>query len=363
MINIQNQLSKFLQSAVENEYELGVQLVVYLKGKKIVDIYEGFTDIEKHKKVTSKTLFPVFSVGKGFTSTIVHIMAAEGKLNYDDPISKYWPEFGVNKKNNITIRQILNHTAGLYNMPRNLNPKAISNWSLMVTKIQNMRPASKPGDLYIYHAITFSWLIGELLQKIENKTFRQLLNEKLSKPLGLQNLYIGIPPKLHLLIAKLYEPDPNLNMLHTKEPQPVPAWICPLVDWMNTKHAQLACLPSSNCITNAESIARHYAALLPKGVDGIQLIPYHQLCKATKKQKLNNGISIHRGLGYVLGGEKKSIYGSRCQSFGHAGYGGSFGFADPKYELAIGFTKNKFSSNGITYNTVQKVRELLKIPN
>jgi CubicO group peptidase (beta-lactamase class C family) len=112
---------------------------------------------------------------------------------------------------------------------------------------------------------------------------------------------------------------------------------------------------------SARAVARHYAALLPGGADGIELLPPHRMKKATERQKLKDNTHTGRALGYSLGG-KASTMGVRITAFGHGGYGGSVGFADPKYRLAVGLTKNLFSNASAHHNIICEVRRLLDIP-
>lgn len=361
MKNIQKIIQAYLDKVVEEEKERGIQVAVYFEGKLVVNAYAGYSDLERKKSINEKTLFPIFSVGKGIAATVIHILAEQGKLDYDIPMAEYWPAFGVNGKKNITVRQILNHTAGLQNMPMGLSCNDLSHWNKMVRETQKLKPSSKPGSKFAYHGITFTWLVGELAQIVDGRSFSEIMNATICQPLKIKEMYIGLPKSLGNKVAILDEPSPNPEMMKTKEPTAIPAWICPLADWMNTKSARHACLPSSNGIMSAQAIARHYAALLLGGVDGVELLPFKRLKIATQRQRLNDGTYIHRGLGYSLGGEKNSIYGPRNSAFGHGGYGGSVGFADPKYKFAMALTKNHFSKDNTSVQIVNKVRELLNV--
>ena len=360
MKNIQKIIQSYLTQVVAEEKERGIQVAVYYEGELIVNAYAGYADLARKKLITDKTLFPVFSVGKGMAATVIHILASQGKIEYDAPLAKYWPEFGVKGKKNITVRQVLNHTAGLQNMPKGLNCKDLSHWASMVKLIEKQKPISVPGSQFVYHGITYSWLVGELAQRVDGRKFSAIMDATICQSLKIHDMYIGLPKKLDANVAILDEPNPDPEMLKTKEPHPIPAWICPLADWMNTLPARHACLPSSNGIMTAHAIARHYAALIPGGVDGIELLPRKSVKLATQKQKQNDGTSFHRGLGYSLGGEKSSIYGPRVSAFGHGGYGGSVGFADPHHKFAVGLTKNFFSKENTSGLIVKKIREIIQ---
>ena len=156
------------------------------------------------------------------------------------------------------------------------------------------------------------------------------------------------------------DPAFNQDMLKTVEPQPIPAWICPLHSWMNKTESRRACVPGSNGIMSARAIARHYAALMPGGVDGIELLTPERMRVATERQKLKDNTYINKSLGYNLG-DIDPIKGDRFTSFGHGGYGGSIGFAIPEYKFAVALTKNLFSNDSAHDGIICEVRKILNI--
>jgi CubicO group peptidase (beta-lactamase class C family) len=158
-------------------------------------------------------------------------------------------------------------------------------------------------------------------------------------------MYVGIPDSVESRIATLEEDDPDPLPPDDGTPRDVPLSLGPLGGMMNRPDTRRACIPATTGIMTALAIARHYAALLPGGVDGVELLPPRRIRIATELQKPENPIPdapamFPMSLGYALGGNE-SIYGG-VSAFGHSGYGGSFGFADPQSGLAVGFTKNRF---------------------
>jgi CubicO group peptidase (beta-lactamase class C family) len=141
-------------------------------------------------------------------------------------------------------------------------------------------------------------------------------------------------------------------------PQPVPGWLWPLHEMMNRSDARRSCQPASNGVMNARAVARHYAALLPGGVDGVELLPPERIRKATSWQQAPDESPLRMGLGYMIGGEGSPMGGA--QSFGHGGYGGSLGFADLETGLAFGLTKNLFSSAPTVGEIVNELRNRLQ---
>lgn len=361
MQNIQNKIQKMLDNAVYEGKERGIQVAVYYRGELIVDAWAGIADHKTGRQVDGSTLFPVFSTTKGIAATIIHLLAEHSKLDYDMKIADFWPEYGVNGKENTTIRHALNHTAGIPQMPEGVGYKEITDWVRMCAEVAKLAPLSVPGQHNEYHAITFGWIIGEIARRIDGRPFSQIMNEDICKPLGIKDMYVGIPDEVEPRIAILEEPgfDPSA-LIKTTGPQSISAWLWPLHEWMNTPDARRACIPASNGIMTAKAVARHYAALLPGGVDGFELLPPSRVKIITEPLRLGDGIPLPIGMGYNLGA-KDSIMGFRPGVFGCGGYGGSFGFADPEYKLAVGLVNNLLINNRARYTIVSELKKMLGI--
>lgn len=362
MKNIQQKIQKIIDSAVDSGKERGIQVAAYFEGEIVVDAWGGFADPKKKKTVKSNTLFPVFSTTKGIEATIIHILAEEGKIDYDAKIAEYWPEFGVNGKENITVRQALNHSSGLPNMPAGTNSNDLLDWDKMCRMMAKEKPVWEPGTKSEYHAITFSWLVGEVACRVEGLPFSKIMENKICRPLKIKDMYVGIPDSVESRVAILEDMNVNPDMLKAPAASSIPGWICPLHEWMNKPEGRRACVPASSGIMSAMAIARHYAALVPGGINGVELVPPKRIRIATQRQQLKDKTYFNRGLGYGLGGDKGSIQGKRHTSFGHGGHGGSIGFADPKYKFAVGGTRNLFSMDNVLYHIVCEIRRTLKIP-
>jgi len=136
--------------------------------------------------------------------------------------------------------------------------------------------------------------------------------------------------------------------------------MAPLHAWMNRSDARRACIPASNGIMTARAIARHYAALLPGGVDGVELLPAERIRVATRQEfprsGYEEGVSPRKALGYGLGD------GGIPTAFGHGGYGGSAGYGDVNLRLAVSVTRNRFSSNDLAGTVAKEIRAALGVP-
>lgn len=366
MGDVQKQMQSLLDQLVDEGRERGVQLAVYSDGALVVDVSAGVADVTTGRQVDGETLFPVFSATKALAATLIHLLAQRGKLDYDMPIADIWPEFAAHGKAGITVRHALSHTAGLQCMPRGIGYAEIVDWNTMCTAIAQLHPDTPPGTQMTYHAVTYSWLVGEVARRVDGRSFPQLLQEEICRPLGITSMFVGIPDEVEPRVAvldEIFPEDGGCVPPDDSQPQSIPGWLHPLHNMMNRPDARRACIPASSGIMNARALARHYAALLPGGVDGVELLPPERICAATQPQLPTNGLdenAQHFGLGYQLS-EYTGKTGTRFMTFGHGGYGGSIGFADPQHKLAVGFTKNLFSPNNAREVVIQKLREALDI--
>lgn len=356
---IQAQLDQWVADGREN----GVQIAVYLDGKLAVDAFAGVADTRTGRKVDGDTIFPVFSTTKGIFSTVIHILAARGLIDYDEPIATYWPEFAANGKEAITMRHAMSHTAGIPFMPDGVTKEEILDWDCMCAKVAQLRPATKPGAVQQYHPITFGWILGEVARRVDGRSVPQLVAEELCRPLGMTNLYCGIPAEIEPTTAYL-EFIPPPAPVATPPPTTISPVTDPLHEWMNRPEARMSPQPGAHGIASARSVARLYAALLPGGVDGVELLSPERVRLATEVQEPTDGRGAdfdHKALGYQVG-TKSDYMGHSPTAFGHGGHGGSQGYADTRYRFAVGMTRNLFSPTEISIPIIGIIRDHLGAP-
>jgi CubicO group peptidase (beta-lactamase class C family) len=361
MKKIEQAIQSLLNLFIAEDSERGVQVAVYHQGELVVDAFAGIADPVTGRPVDAKTLFPVFSTTKGIAATLAHLLVERGKIDYGTRIADVWPEFAAHGKGGITLRHALNHTAGLPHMPTGIGHAELCDWTTMCAAIANLKPISPPGMEYAYHAITYSWLVGEVARRVDGRPFPQMLHDEICVPLDLvDTLFVGIPdeaePRVAILEAKAGDSD-NLPLPNDATPQAVPALVQPLHEWMNRPDARRACIPASNGIMTARAIAKHYAALLPGGVDGVELLPPERIRQATATQWPGNHQPGEPPPGHRLGYGGGNLFSAT--EFGHGGYGGSTGLAVPEQRLAFGFTRNRFVSDASLPRIVETLRQAL----
>jgi len=348
------EIQRILDNAVRQGDERGIQVAVYHHGRLVVDAWAGMADPATGRAVAGDTLFPVFSTSKGVTATLIHLLAERGLIAYDQPVCAYWPDFAAAGKERITIRQVLAHTSGVPQMPEGI---AADDWHGLCSAIARMPPAFPPGAMVYYHALSYGHILGEVARLVTGREFAELIEELLCKPLGTMDLYFGLPPECASRVAVLEAPETGPVLPDPSGIQTVPLAWQPLHVWMNQAAGRRACVPGGGGIMSARAVARMYAALLPGGVAGVELLPPERIRLATMDQVTNDGIGTGRGLGYILGGANAK-FGPRGTAFGHDGHGGSAGFADPELGLAVGLAKNRFSSRGVENRVFDCLREL-----
>jgi len=368
MTDAQATIQALLDELVASVDERGLQVAVYHRGELVVDAWAGVADAATSRPVTPNTLFTVYSVSKGITATAIHILAAQGKLSYDDPIATYWPEYASNGKAATLVRHALSHVAGIPQLPPGTSFDDVCDWSLMCDRIAALTPLWPPGETPCYHALTSGWILGGVAERADGRAFSRIVAEEIAGPLGLDDFSFGVPASALDRVASLEE-QPELR---DGEPGAIPDIAPPgsLSDaQMNRPEIRQACLPAYGLCTNARSLARVYAALIGDGVDGVRLLPPERLRQATTLEvegiDASSGYPLRFGLGYSLGGPDSTM-GARPSVFGHGGYGGSYGYADPEAGLAVGLTKNRLvvdnPGSDATSRILQAVRGALGVP-
>lgn len=345
MTTPQMHIRRFLDDRVARGQETGLQAAAYYKGKLIVDAWVGHD--AAGKPVDGDTLFVVFSVTKGITATVIHMLVERGLLAYDAPIARYWPEFAQNGKTTITLRQVMAHTSGIPHLPPNMLPEDMLDWAKMRAWIEQAAPLWPPGTQTGYHALTIGWILGEVAQRVDGRPIARIVAEDICAPLKIDSLFFGMPGALADRLAVLeYEPDPAL----VPPPdaliwQVIPATLQPLNTWANRLEFARAVVPAGNAVANARALARVYAALVGDGVEGVRLLPPERVRAAIQIQTDDVdcviGQAWPKGLGYFLGSATATTTCISATAFGHTGAGGFTAYADPAYDLAFALCKTR----------------------
>lgn len=364
------EIQQILDALTSSGAETGLQVAVYVDGALVVDAWAGVADPATGSRVDGDTLFTSWSTTKGFVATCLHILADRGRVDYDAPIAAYWPEFAANGKAGVTVRHALAHTAGVPQMPADVTPEMMLDWDAMCAAIAGHAPLWAPGSMLAYHAWTYGWIIGEIVRRVDGRGIAQFAREELCQPLGIQDFYLGIPDSVEPRVAPIRQDARSLEEARNfseMQRRTMPPQVTN-TEFMNRPAVRRAVLPGGGGIMSARAIARHYAMLAGGGVlDGVRVLSPGRVeemrALQTDAVDVISGARSRRALGYGLGGDPAqggSIEQGGPESFGHGGYGGSSGFADPLRKIGFGLTKNLMTAGEPAQAVVYRVAELVR---
>ncbi|TMF62256.1 MAG: beta-lactamase family protein [Chloroflexi bacterium] len=372
MSELQQQVQAAIDKLVDSGEERGIQVAVFHRGQPVVEAVAGVADASTGRPVGSDTPFYNYSIVKGAAATIAHILVDRGLFGYDTPVAKIWPEFGARGKQTVTIRQVLNHSAGVPQIPLDTTPEDLCNWDKMCAAIADQELWWEPGTKIGYHAYTFGYIVGEVVRRATGKRISQLLADEVAGPLGVADeIYFGMPASQQPRLARLEDapPDPQMAAQMAAMPPDLPMFkaapmtLMPTAQLGNRSDILAADIPAGGK-TSARAIARMYAALLDR-VDGVRLISPERLREATAVSMSGAdqvfGMPTTWGLGYSIGRLGASPQESST-AFGVGGAGGSFAYGDTASGIAFGLTKNRLSNDfGTATQIVQLVNERLAV--
>ena len=326
---------------------------VYLDGEPVVDVWTGWSDRRGTTHWTADTGAMVFSATKGLASTVIHRLVDRALIDYEAPVDEYWPEFGANGKSKITVREVMRHRAGLSHL------NGVSKADLMDHRRMEERLAAAPVNRVLYgkaayHALTYGWLMSGLARAVTGKGMRELIREELAEPLNTDGLHLGRPPAeapttaaqiiipqgtlpnsmLGAIVPKLaaLQWSGGLGALYFPEMVSVVQGDIPFLDGE---------LPAANGVATARGLAKMYAALACAGrIDGTQFLSTELAAGLIGKPSLWPDRNIFFPMGFHLGYHAIPIP-ALMPGFGHAGLGGSLGWADPASGLSFGYVHNR----------------------
>jgi CubicO group peptidase (beta-lactamase class C family) len=345
--------------------EVGASVCVTLDGETVVDLWGGTADVDTGEPWKENTVSNVFSSTKGATALCAHILASRGLLDIDAPVVKYWPEFGKAGKENVTVKMLLNHQAGLPHVRNPLPQGAFYDWDIMVHALEEQEPFWEPGTRHGYQFLVFGWLVGEVVRRVSGKSLGRFFQDEVAKPLGL-DFWIGLPEEIEPRVSKIIMVDPQ-QMMDTPfvrtamaDPNSIQGLCITndggalMVDGVDSRAYHAAEIGGGGGITNARGLAGMYAPLACGGsLKGVDLVDRDTLARmsavssATSKD-MTILAPIRISLGFMKSfdnrrqppGMQDSVILSE-DAFGHPGMGGSIGFADPRERMSVGYTMNK----------------------
>jgi len=329
--------------------ETGGNVAVYHRGRPVVNLWGGLSDVRTSARWTDRTMVTYFSCTKGMTTTVMHRLIQRGAIDPDQPVAHYWPEFAVNGKEAITVRMVLAHRAGLVDIPGTFTLTEVLSTGAVAAALAAMRPDWTPDTRHGYHIRSFGWLLGELIRRSTGLSAGVAWRKEVADPLGLE-AWIGLPSAEHQRCARLVPPPRDAPTLADRfgadslsgRALTGPSGLFHYDDMWQCPEVLSAELPASGAVGNATALARMYAACIGD-VAGIRLLDDATVAAAIEPQSVGPdavlGVDTAFGLGYMVGPSLPSGAGPRA--FGHPGAGGSLAFADPDAEIGFAYVTNR----------------------
>jgi len=330
-----------------------VQIAVARNGK--LAAFETYGD------APDNALYCVFSSTKAITSAAGWLMIQEGKLDIARKVSTLIPEFSVNGKGDITVEQLFTHTAGFPHAP--FRPVDWNDKARRLKRFADWKLNWEPGSRFEYHPTSSMWVIAELVERLSGRPFQTFVRERIAEPLGLDDLWIGIPEAHHHRIAKIIHVGDALTSedyakLGVPEPPETEVTEEALTGFNATEVRKVG-VPGGGGIMSAADLALFYQALINDGrsLDGEQIWRKETLDFALEVRTGDladplYGMPVHRALGVVVAGDETRNYrgfghNNSPFAFGHGGAGGQIGWADPASGISIGYCTNGHDRNPI----------------
>jgi len=330
----------------------GGALAVYLDGRPVVDVWTGWSDRDGEVPWDADTGAMVFSATKGMASTVIHRLADRGLLDYDAPVAKYWPEFGVNGKAGITVRDAMRHRAGLSHL-NGVRKEELLDHRLMEERIATA-PASRLVGIPAYHALTYGWLMSGLARAVTGRGMRDLIRTEVAQPLNTDGLHLGRPPAhTSTKAAQILAPQSTKAnaLFNFVAPKIAALWFSSGFGAMYfpgmkaVVQGEIPFLdseaPAANGVATARGLAKMYGAIANGGrIDGMRFLSTDLVRNMTGKPSFRPDFNIMVPLSWHLGYHAVPFPGV-MPGFGHAGLGGSIGWADPASGMSFGFVHNR----------------------
>lgn len=340
----------------EERDEVGAAITVLVGGRTVVDLWGGSADAAGTRPWQRDTLVNVWSTTKGVVALAVHLLADRGRLDLEAPVAEYWPEFAAAGKQDITVRQLLCHRAGLSGLREPQSVEDLCDWELTTARLAATEPWWEPGTVSGYHAFTWGHLVGEVVRRVSGLLPGDLLRKELTGPLDL-DFHLGLPAAEDHRVAELVQPPPPddsamAELFGQLHPAAVAALANPMVTAAegNLEIWRRAQIPAANGHATARAVAALYGIAAFGGRHGDQRVLSPE---AIERGRTGQGACVDLVLGAGLGGAEtefalgwgvggaRGSYGPNPRAFGHDGYGGSFGLADPENGVAAGYVMNR----------------------
>ncbi|GKT55256.1 beta-lactamase [Colletotrichum tofieldiae] len=363
---------------LESGQELGASLTVNIDGEEVVNVWGGYADANRSRPWNEDTIVNVFSTTKTISALAVLLLINDGQLSPYDKVSKYWPEFAVNGKENIEVRHLLSHSSGLAVFEDPITLEDLCDFDATVSRLEKQAPRWEPGTASGYHAWTYGYMIGELLRRRTGLTLREFVSQKIAGPLD-ADFQIGAKEEDWHRVAELVPPPsspsnfmsgPTMDSdsLQAKMLQPNPQ-----ASFASTKSWRKADIGAANGHSNSQAIAKIWSRALTVSDDSKRLLSKDTIDLIFTEQSygpdLCFGLPVRYGTGLGIRGNGDTLIdswipeGSLCF---WGGWGGSMVINDVGRHVTIAYAMNKMDAgaagNDALRSYVAEIYKALGVP-
>jgi CubicO group peptidase (beta-lactamase class C family) len=352
--------------------ELGAAVSIWQNGEPILDLHGGFRDRKREQPWNEDTIALVWSATKGIGSVCLLHALQENKIKIERRVSEFWPEFGQNGKMDITLAQLLSHSAGICALDQKAE---VNDYPAVIRALEKQRPLWPPGSAHGYHARTFGFLIDELTRRIGGTSISKYWRTIFAEPLSL-DFWIGLPEELNFRCATIYPakagrlPEPKYCLSGSDRPSgsdfyrdlvkpdtlqrktfTSPYGLNAVSD-MNKPANRAYDFVSFGGIGSASALAKFYAMLANGGeIGGSRFFDNDsiKLMTTTISDGLDRVFEIPTAFsaGFMKDSAsvRRKIFGPPANAFGHPGAGGSHAFADPENKISFAYVMNQMEQS------------------
>lgn len=349
------------------DLDVGASLALSINGKFLIDIWAGYADEAQTKPWEEDTIVNVYSTTKVMTALCVLMLVDRGLLDLDAPVAQYWPEFAQAGKEELPVRFLLSHTAGLPGFDQPIQAETLYDWDRCVSLLAAQKPWWKPGTNSGYHSITFGYLLGELVRRITGKSLGTFFRDEVAIPLE-ADFHIGFSEEHDSRVAELIPPRP-IDRQNLRDPDPnsisFRVFTNPVLTGRETltREWRAAEIPASNGHGNARSVARVGSTLACGGeLDGVKLLSLKTIEKAIEEQSYGTDLAlvvpIRFGLGFGLVSKDMPI-SPNPRAFYWGGWGGSHVTMDLDAKLCWAYAMNRMVMSLTGDPRTMKIREAI----
>lgn len=331
----------------DEDKELGAGFAAYLDGELIVNLQGGFADRKKEKAWDERTIVPVFSTTKPIAALVLARVIDALPAGYETPVADVWTEFAAHGKDAVTIAELVSHQAGLPGFPEAVDPALWLDAEACADALAGSTPLWPPGTAHGYHPLSWGYLIGAVVRRIDGRSLGTILREDIAGPMRV-DFQIGTPAEDHSRVAEIMRPRalPDLGELNEATKIAfLKKWSAPDRGGAIWREIEI---PSANGIGTAKAVAQLYGVYAHGGRLGdTQIISDSAFDALTQSRVKGQDLVLPFVTEFAAGVMRNNLglYGPNPDTLCHSGWGGSLALGDPDRHLSAAYVMNRQSNS------------------